>query len=91
MIFVQRGTTSMKFNYTTVAQSGEHCPVKAKVARSKLVGGAFRPSTIPDERVVEAYLATGNIRQCLLSLGLAAKGANYGRVKRALTMWGIEY
>jgi len=27
----------------------------------------------------------------LLNLGLAAKGANYGRVKRALTLYGIEY
>lgn len=44
-----------------------------------------------EEQMVRAYLETGNIRQCLLKLGLAAKGANYGRVKRALTLWEIDY
>lgn len=48
-------------------------------------------SIISDEKIVKAFIETGNIRQCLLKLGLAAKGANYGRVKRALTLWGIEY
>ena len=44
-----------------------------------------------EEDMVKAYLEAGNIRQCLLKLGLAAKGANYGRVKRALSLWGIDY
>lgn len=46
---------------------------------------------ITEEQIVKAYLETGNIRQCLLKLGLAAKGNNYGRVKRTLTLWEIEY
>jgi len=46
---------------------------------------------VTDEQVVRAFLETGNIRQCLITLDMAAKGANYGRVKRALTIWGIEY
>lgn len=44
-----------------------------------------------DDMVVEAFIATGNIRQCLLKLGLAAKGANYGRVKNALSRRNIAY
>ena len=44
-----------------------------------------------DEDIVRAYLQTGNIRRCLLSLGLAAKGGNYGRVKKCLTLNGIKY
>jgi len=48
-------------------------------------------AAITEEEMVRAFLETGNIRQCLLKLNLAAKGANYGRVKRALTLWGIEY
>lgn len=49
------------------------------------------PKKVTDEQVVKAFLETGNIRQALLQLGLAAKGGNYGRVKRALTQWGIPY
>jgi hypothetical protein len=47
--------------------------------------------SVSDEIIVEAFIETGNIRQCLLKCGLAAKGANYGRVKRALTLRGISY
>lgn len=46
---------------------------------------------ITEEQMVRAYLETGNIRQALIELGLAAKGANYGRVKKALTKWNVEY
>lgn len=46
---------------------------------------------VTDDEIIVAYLETGNIRQCLLKLGIAAKGSNYGRVKRALTLNGIEY
>lgn len=50
-----------------------------------------RRKKIKDEELVEAFIETGNIRQALLKVGLAAKGANYGRVKRTLTLNGIEY
>lgn len=50
-----------------------------------------RPPGITDEELVESFLKTGNIRQCLLNVNLAAKGANYGRVKKALTLRGISY
>lgn len=50
-----------------------------------------RRTFLTEEQLVVAYLETGNIRQCLIKLGLAAKGANYGRVKRALTRWKVEY
>ena len=46
---------------------------------------------VSQQDMVKAYLETGNIRQCLLKLGLAPKGNNYGRVKRTLTIWGIKY
>lgn len=53
--------------------------------------GNRRNEVVSDDEVVEAYLKYGTIRQALIAVGLAAKGANYGRVKRALTMRGIEY
>lgn len=46
---------------------------------------------VSNEDMVRAFLETGNIRQALLKLELAPKGANYGRVKRALSLWNIEY
>jgi len=46
---------------------------------------------ITAEQIVKTYIETGNIRQCLLKLGLAAKGNNYNRVKTTLNEWGIEY
>lgn len=46
---------------------------------------------ISDEEIVLEYGKYQNIRQTLLSLELAAKGSNYGRVKRALTLYGIKY
>lgn len=50
-----------------------------------------KSTAISNEEKVKAYLETGNIRQALLKLGLAAKGSNYGQMKRALTEWGIDY
>jgi hypothetical protein len=50
-----------------------------------------RTVPVSEEQMVRAYARTGNIRQALLELDLAAKGANYGRMKKALTSWGIEY
>ncbi|WP_416470226.1 HNH endonuclease [Salmonella enterica] len=47
--------------------------------------------TITDEQLVDSYLKCGNIRQALLNLGLAGKGANYGRLKRALSLRNIKY
>lgn len=48
-------------------------------------------NVISDDEVIDAYCETGNIHQCLLKLGLAAKGGNYGRVKRCLTQFGIDW
>lgn len=50
-----------------------------------------RQKVIKDEILVRTYLKSENIRQCLIALGLAPKGANYGRVKRALTLYDVKY
>lgn len=67
-----------------------NCHSLTKTWRGRNIRGS-ESSSVSDEDVVRAYLETGSIRQCLLKLGIAAKGSNYGRVKRALTLWGIEY
>jgi Zn finger protein HypA/HybF involved in hydrogenase expression len=59
--------------------------------RNKAAGCAGRKKIISDEALVKAYDECGNIRQCLILVGMAAKGSNYGRVKRALTLYGIKY
>ena len=46
---------------------------------------------ISDNEICRTFLTKGNIRQTLLELGLAAKGSNYGRVKRCLTINNIKY
>jgi len=51
----------------------------------------LRRVVVSEEKIVEMFLETGSIHQCLLQLGLAAKGANYGRVKKALTQANIPY
>ena len=51
----------------------------------------IRKQKVKDIDICRAFLETGNIRQTLLKCGLSAKGANYGRVKRCLTMAGITY
>jgi len=44
------------------------------------------------EEYLKAYLeSNGNFRQALLSMGLAAKGANYGQMKKILTEFGIDW
>lgn len=58
--------------------------------RNKWPGKAKRVK-VKDEELVEAFIETGSIRQTLLKVGLVAKGGNYGRVKKALTVRGIEY
>jgi hypothetical protein len=40
--------------------------------------------------MVQSFLGKGNIRQALLSLGLSTKGGNYGRMKRTLSLRGIN-
>lgn len=50
-----------------------------------------KPKKVSDDEIVDAFIETGNIRQCLIRVGLAPKGANYGRVKRCLTLRGIPY
>jgi len=50
-----------------------------------------RSEKVTDKEICIAYLKEGNIRQALLSLDMAAKGSNYGRVKRALTLNQIPY
>jgi hypothetical protein len=59
--------------------------------RNKNKSSNKKVSSVKDEDIIKAFLETQNIRQTLIKLELAPKGANYGRVKRALTLWGIEY
>lgn len=67
-----------------------NCHSQTKFWRGRNVKSS-KEKVIKDEDIFEAFLETGNIRQCLLKLGLAAKGANYGRVKRVLSIRGIKY
>jgi len=53
--------------------------------------GRTKQQRITDEQMVKAYLEAPNMRQALINLGLSAKGANYGRMKRCLTLYGIDY
>jgi len=39
---------------------------------------------ITDNQLIEAYNTSPNIRQALLKVGLAAKGANYDRIKKLI-------
>ena len=59
--------------------------------RNKNRGQKKKKQKITDEMRVQAFLETGNIRQALIKLKLAAKGNNYKLMKRALTMRGIKY
>jgi len=44
-----------------------------------------------DEQRVTAFLKTGSIHQALILLNLAPKGANYTRMKQALTRFNVKY
>ena len=44
---------------------------------------------ISEEQFVEALSTTPNIRQALMKLGLAPKGANYNRAKKILEEYNI--
>lgn len=66
-----------------------NCHSQTKYWRGRNVKG--RRLKIKDEELLDSFLEKGNIRQALLNVGLAAKGANYGRVKRVLALRGIEY
>lgn len=46
---------------------------------------------VSDEELVKAYETEGNIRKALISVGMAAKGGNYSRVKKVLTEAGVSY
>ena len=50
-----------------------------------------REKTATNEEIVYAFLSNGSIRKALISLNMAPKGANYGRVKRALTLFDVKY
>lgn len=67
-----------------------HSQTKTWRGRNK-VKGKTKMDFKTDSEIVTAYSVEGNIRKTLLSLGLAAKGSNYGRVKRVLTLYGIPY
>jgi Zn finger protein HypA/HybF involved in hydrogenase expression len=43
---------------------------------------------VSDSQLLAAYTKTGNIRQALLLVGLAAKGGNYERMKRLIARLG---
>lgn len=47
--------------------------------------------TVDDSVIIENFAKTKNIRKTLILSGLAAKGANYNKVKRILTENNIEY
>ena len=42
---------------------------------------------VTDDELIAALKETGNIRQALLSVGLAAKGGNYARAKSLMRAW----
>lgn len=46
---------------------------------------------ITDQQIIDILLECGNIHQCLLKIGLAAKGNNYIRIKKMLTRMGLNY
>lgn len=48
-----------------------------------------RVEKIEDEKFLEAYEKTNNIRQALILLGVSAKGGNYKRMHRILKMCNI--
>jgi hypothetical protein len=46
---------------------------------------------ISNQKIIEAFLETGNIRQCLIKIGLTPKGGNYQRIKNVLLENEIDY
>lgn len=70
-----------------------NCHSQTDTFRGRNKNGGIRKKTVfcTDEVLVETFIEEGNIRKTLLKLGYAAKGANYGRVKKALTLAGIPY
>lgn len=51
---------------------------------------AHRADTISDEDFIEALKTTPNVRQCLLKLGLTAKGGNYARAYNLIEAYNIK-
>ena len=54
-------------------------------------GVKIKKKKMKEEEICRTFLEVGNIRQTLLKMGFAAKGANYGTIKRVLTLNGIKY
>ncbi len=48
------------------------------------------PEVISEEEFVNALKEKPNIRQALIKLGLAPKGANYTRAKNLMEKYGIQ-
>lgn len=67
-----------------------HATTKTWRGRNKKKGRSNQ-QIITNEQMVKAYLEAPNIRQALSDLGLSAKGSNYGRMKRCLTIYGIDH
>ena len=49
-----------------------------------------KPEIISEQEFIEALQRTPNIRQALIQLGLAPKGANYTRAKTLMIKYGIQ-
>ncbi len=52
---------------------------------------AGRKGKASDEEIINAFIEEGNIHRTLKKLGFAQKGANYARVKRILSFYGISF
>jgi len=58
--------------------------------KNKTVSSQEQPMIVTEEEFVQALITHPNIRQALLSLGLAAKGANYTRAKNLMAKYNIQ-
>ena len=61
-----------------------NCHAQTETYRGKNKKTSQRGKRKTDEEFLTAYEETSNIRQALIALGLAPKGANYDRMKRLL-------
>lgn len=68
-----------------------NCHAMTSTWRGRNKGNQRNRNKVSSDQIAQAYLETGNIRQALLKVGLAAKGGNYKRVKIILTKRGIPY
>ena len=65
-----------------------NCHALTENYRGKNKNNAFKP--IEEEAFVKALREAPNIRQALISLGLAPKGGNYTRAKSLMDKYGIQ-